>query len=189
MKDWSLYHQAVGNTPNSLVELVLRNHLGQRLRAFDLGAGNMRDAKFLLQQGFKEVTAVDEDPAAETFVVPGIDFKCQSITKYKLAKNSFDLGISCNTLLYLSFFEVSQVLEIVYKGLRPGGIFGCNLLGMNDDWVRTYNPRVSFLQLADVKVLKEKYRPLKLESTEWDALDSNGIQKHWHFWNLLFLRP
>src|ERR1700733_10115327 len=99
---WDHYHDVAGDTPNPLTVGVLSCHTGKRLAAFDLGAGNMRDAKYLLKQGFCTVTAVDMSVGCLPYVTTNILFERIAIQDWKPLPRSFDFGISCNTFFYLS---------------------------------------------------------------------------------------
>ena len=59
MKRWQSYHERAGETPNPIVVSVLKEYVHTREGALDLGAGNLRDSKFLKNQGLNRVVAVD----------------------------------------------------------------------------------------------------------------------------------
>jgi len=151
--------------------------------AVDLGAGNLRDAKYLLQQGFKRVIAVDRSQLSRDYVVPGVVLETQAIEQYVPDPQSFDLAVSCFTLFFVSSWEVHKVFDRVYQGLRPGGIFACNVLGELDDWVTCGHPVSHFTQSSvqrlrkDFTVLHEKEAKFLAER---EAGQSSAKQKYWH---------
>ena len=145
----------------------------------------MRDSKFLLRAGFEEVVAVDADPASAHYVVPGITFVGSAIQHCTLQPNSFDFGVSCNTLFFLGREDIHAVIAIAYKALRLGGIFACNMLGEKDDWVRARDPEVTAMSLDDLSRIYATYSPRELRPIEYTRTNDVGHTKHWHTWNLV----
>lgn len=182
MADWSAYHEQAGTTPNSLVVGVLEEHVKNRGVALDLGAGNLRDSVFLMGAGFKRVVAVDIKRPGE--MPRMLEFHERDIATFRPSLNMFDLAVSCNTLFYLPYDHTVGLLGRVRDSLRPDGIFACNLLGEHADWAT--NPKVSVLSASQVEHLRHTFSPVALDEVEWDAPGANGIEQHWHMWNLIF---
>lgn len=130
------YHKRVGDTPNLLVIHALKNYVTGRRASLDLGAGNLRDSKFLLSKGFARVVAVDQSEDSLAFSVPGVELHIAPIQTWKPEEGSFDFAFSCNTLFFLSREQTVNVFQNVLNGLRSGGIFACNVLGEKDSLIR-----------------------------------------------------
>lgn len=133
---WGSWYIETSKRPNPAVGDVLKSgFVPGRERALDLGAGGMADAKYLLAQGFKSVTAVDESKDAEKYVVNGIDFRCMPAQHFRGDQNAYDFAISCSMLFHLSDKEdVLRVIGNTFLALRPGGVFFFNILGPDDQY-------------------------------------------------------
>lgn len=122
------YHRA-SEHPTAFVREVLRLFNPARGAAIDLGAGNLRDAKYLLRRGFRRVVAVDNSSKVLEFDAAGVEVVIADIEEYLPGSESFDLALCHNTLYFLSKAGVERVLGNVYTYLNPGGIFAFVTLG------------------------------------------------------------
>ena len=184
MHDWSVYYDAVGNTPNSLVVGVLADYSPGRQAALDLGSGNFRDSVLLRDEGFEQVVSVDS--CEDTPPVPeGITFVQMPIEEYRPTRDTFDLIICCNTLFFVPKENVLQILSRAKEALRPSGIFAGNVLGERDGWV-SEGRKVSYFTREDMLSLQNKYKILGFGESERDAHVASGKPKHWHTKSLVF---
>jgi SAM-dependent methyltransferase len=125
---WDEYYESVGNTPNPLVVKTL-DYVKGRGAALDLGAGNMRDSAFLLEQGFGRVVAVEREVSCVVYKPEGVELRLEDIQKCEMGENQYDLVVCCNVFLHFSEAENRAILEQVLRALVPGGILVCNILG------------------------------------------------------------
>lgn len=193
MGKWTGYYNIVGERPNSLVVGILNELSIVRGSALDLGAGNLRDAKYLKREGFVRVVAVDHSPDSCMYLTRDIDeLSVSSLEEYDVAKDSFDLAIALHTLFYLSASDVTVVFQNVFDGLHGGGIFACNVLGVDDDWVVAEAPVSSFTHEA-VVALVNGFNIIRLDEITFDQPSSAGLphkpSKFWHQWNLVLQKP
>ena len=189
MISWKKYYETV-HQPNRLVRQALARYSGKKRRAFDLGAGNMRDSKYLLEQGFRTVVAIDESPDARQYASDGIVFQQIPVNKFRPQKCSYAFGISCNTLFFVPRLTAGRVVDRAYDALWPGGVFACNFLGERDEWVVSNQENVSYLRSGyDVELLRDKYDPLELVEVEEDRPTALGKPKHWHCWEMILQKP
>lgn len=183
MAKWQQYYDKVGEKPNSLV-LQAVEKTKSRQAALDLGAGNLRDSKYLLSKGFARVIAVDHLPDSREFLVDGIELHISAIECGEIAPEFYDLVICCNTFFFIDSCFVKRLFGDVLEGLRPGGIFACNVLGKEDDWVLAGNPVSSFIE-EELLSLCNGFKVI-------DGLSEvryNDGQKNWHLWSLLLQKP
>lgn len=187
MGRWDQYYQLVGERPNSLVVSVLDEYIQAREAALDLGAGNLRDAKFLrYAAGFARVVAVDHSEASLMFSTEGVELHIQSIETYEVEASTFDFVISCNTLFFLPEASVEKVFRSVFSGLRTGGVFACNVLGPKDDWVLQGAP-VSSFRRSDIRRLCKDFAVIDANPVHFDQPSPTlgRPPKHWHQWCLV----
>ena len=147
MKKWKAYYERVGKKPNSLVVETLKDFVVSRSVALDLGAGNLRDSRFMLGQGFSRVVAVDSSKESLAFKTDNIELYIMPIETFRPEMDVFDFASCCNTLFFLTPEQIVEVIQNVKKGLRSGGIFVCNVLGKEDDWVLDGRPVLSLIHI------------------------------------------
>lgn len=191
MDRWGPYRQQVSTLPNPIVVNVLSKYVTAREAALDLGAGNLRDSKFLKSTGFKRVVAVDLSPESLTFLTEGIELEICSIETYKPKANTFNFVISCNTMFFLTPEDVASVFRNIFEGLRSRGIFACNLLGPEDDWIREGRPMCSFTKESLVSICSG-FRILGMNETRDYAktMIPGGLStKFWHQWGVAVQKP
>ena len=152
MKEWKAYYERVGQKPNQLVVHALEKFVIRKDAALDLGAGNLRDSKFMIEQGFVLVVAVDSSRESLAFKTDKIELKIMPIEKFMPKKDSFDFVSCCNTLFFLTPKQIANVFQNVKEGLRSGGIFICNVLGKDDDWAFNNIPVSSFTEDSLVSI-------------------------------------
>jgi SAM-dependent methyltransferase len=184
---WKNYYDIVGDNPNGFVREVVRRHHGRKRLALDLGAGNLRDSKFLLTSGFRKVIAVERDREALLFFDTRIPLYVRPLEEFKIAAGMYDLIYSCNVLFFLDKKTIEKLFHDAWRGLRPGGILAGNAFGERDDWVRSseINPR-TYLTATDVGRLRVGFQPLLCREREYDGKTTNGEMKHWHQWSFIF---
>lgn len=178
MDKWGNYHQMVGEKPNALVAGVLKDYVRGRSAALDLGAGNLRDSKFLLNAGFKRVVAVDKSEESRFFSTPKIELHIMAIEDYEPPADTFNFVFSCNTLFFVRTSQMKRLFERVLKGLRRGGVFACNLLEEKDEWVTEGAP-VSGFSETSLAFLCDGFEVIATREVEYED-DHFTPPKFWH---------
>lgn len=186
MSKWTQYHERVAEKPNSLVVSILEKFVTGKSACIDLGAGNLRDSKFLLAQGFERVVAVDKSEESLGFISDGIELHIMPIEEYEIEKDTFDFVFSCNTLFFLAPYQIALLFRKILAGLRPGGIFTCNVLGMEDQWVVT-GGRVSAFTEPQIKALCKGFKILDIGDIKYIAESEHP--KFWHLWSIVVKKP
>jgi cyclopropane fatty-acyl-phospholipid synthase-like methyltransferase len=185
MPQWYNYYEQVGYHPNSFVARSLHEFVTGRGVALDLGAGNMRDSRYLLSHGFERVVAVDSSMDAKAYHSEGVEFCISRIEDYEIEPDTFDYVVSCNTLFYLDKESVQRLFRKVWVGLRPHGIFAGNLLGSRDDCVRSISPLFDF-EREEVEALCEGFTVRAMEEV---AQTSTFPYIMSHQWCLALQKP
>ncbi|MEK7185060.1 MAG: class I SAM-dependent methyltransferase [Patescibacteria group bacterium] len=192
MKRWERYHHQVGENPNSLVVHTLSDFVTRRESSLDLGAGNLRDSKFLKNQGFTRLVAVDNSDESLEFATEGIELHISPIEIWKPEKDTFDFAFSCNTLFFLDRLQVGEVFRNVLAGLRSGGIFACNVLGEEDGWV-AQGKQVSWFNEKQVIELCVGFEVLGISESKKNSFTLNelgySIPKLWHQISIVAQKP
>ncbi len=192
MGQWVGYHQMVGDRANSMVVGTLNDFVTRREACLDLGAGNLRDSKFLLWQGFSRVVAVDSSEDSLPFATEGIELHIMPIEQFVPEKDAFDFAFSANTFFFLSPTQIANALQNVLNGLRAGGIMAFNVLGKEDGWV-VMGEQVSSFTEESLKALCVGFEVLGVGEGRNQAkhLNSFGIleTKFWHTISIVLRKP
>lgn len=181
---WTKYQERTASgKPRSLVIDAL-SHITEKEAALDLGAGALNEAQFLLEQGFKEVVAVDLTPQFKTLSLPeGARFQYVqgSIESYDFPPGHFDLVSAQFTLPFLSKDAFERVWVGISQTLKPRGIFAGQLFGERDDW--SSDSGMTFHSKEGVEELVKEYGTVICNEREYVEKDARA--KHWHYFDLI----
>ena len=119
-----------GREPDECLVRWVEGGLVPAGKALDVGCGNGRNAIYLARRGF-EVDAIDlsstaVDWARETATNAGllVNLACQSVFDRAIAPASYDLVYDSGLFHHLLSNDRRHYVELVRRGLRPGGTFG-----------------------------------------------------------------
>jgi tellurite methyltransferase len=156
-----------------------------RESALDLGAGAMQDSKYLLEQGFMEVVAVDSEPsvAARDLQDKRAQIVISTFEEFKFPVNKFDLVNAQFSLPFTHPREFERVFNSIKQSLKEGGILVGQLFGDRDEW--TFNQDMTFLNKEEISNLLSDTEVLQMREEERDGTTAAGDEKHWHIFNLI----
>lgn len=179
---WPEYFEKTKTYPASkLLEMAFPLCL-ERQEALDLGAGALRDSKFLLSAGFKKVTATDSDPAikkyADQIPVKALSFIIKPFEKLQLPANRYDLINAQFALPFTCPPHLPELIEQIKAALKPGGIFCANFFGPKDDWAK--QPAMTFTSKTKVRQMLKGLKILLLNEKRYPAKTADGLPKNWH---------
>jgi hypothetical protein len=122
-----------------LEDIIKFFKIEDRNRAIDIGAGALREAKFLVDEGFREVVVIDYNELKEQWK-EDIDMKKVKIIKdwvedYSFEKESCELIISLNTLPWVKKDELQNVIEGIKNAFKKRGIFVGNFFATDEHMV------------------------------------------------------
>lgn len=193
--DWKGYNAAGADKPARprLVNTLDSHFVGRAGLALDLGCGSGRDAKELLQRGWR-VDAVDSDESTikslaslqrdypEKFRV--IHSRFEELphfeTRYDLVNASYSLPF-CPEEFFKDFWRN------VIGSLKPQGIISCELFGDRDEW----NDGVRKLTFFNKMQVENQFAGLDivgLEEKEWSGPTFSSATKHWHLFECIARR-
>ncbi len=199
MTDFKDYFAHASKHPNRFVVTALNYVKELSGPALDLGAGTGRDAKFLRDNGFSPVIAVEPSTAAPKKLGEGIIVVRQSAEQFleegddgRPYLDHFPLAVCENVLFFVKQKTAKQILADTYKALRPGGVMVYNVLGEKDEWVG-HREDVFPFKTHEVAELQKLY-PLvnKIHGyyrrSEQGTL-ANGTPHLWDTHNLIQYKP
>lgn len=192
MGHWDGMYAAVGEKPNTLVVTVLEKYVKERDACLDLGAGNLRDSKYLSSQGFKRVVAVDSNENVTRFQNSGVEVHISKLEAFPVEVNAYDLIFSCSTFFFLSHFRISNVLENIRRGLKSGGICAFNVLGEEDDWVVRHGG-VSAFSKQSLQQICASFNVIEIGEKKYLGHyipeNSTRVTKYWHTRTIILQKP
>ncbi len=160
----------------------------ERNEALDLGAGPLTDTKYLVEQGFKHVIAVDRSRNAESIyaTLPSdkVDYITASFEDYTFPPDTFDIVNAQFSLPFNPPDTFSEVFDRLKKSLNDGGIFVGQFFGPKDSW-KIDHPNMSFHSKDDVETLLSDMEIIQMEEVEKDEKPAVGNLKHWHIFNVI----
>lgn len=177
------YAELSRNRPPSSDVVAAVEHVAQKERALDLGAGSLRNTRYLLEQGFR-VDAIDRDPlmqeVADELQTANLHTQVADFMEFDFPVDAYDLVVAHNTLPFATPGTFPDLWSRVVASLRTGGIFCGTFFGPHDTWAHT-KPDMSFVTKDDVEHLLSGLEILSFREHEEDATDIQGNPKHWHY--------
>jgi SAM-dependent methyltransferase len=194
---WKEYYERHAYLPHtkSLEKAVEEYVTGEKV-ALDIGAGNLRDTKYLLSQGFT-VTALDSSPASTEIATalhnPELVMIEKLIRDYEFPENKFSLVNAQGILFHLPIDRLITNIDKIRKSLKEKGVFVTELLGPHDDWNISGTDK-TFLTREQLKELLKDFEIEYLDEYERDmtsdASEVTGTHelKHWHKFKIIAVK-
>jgi SAM-dependent methyltransferase len=180
------FEQTKNQPPRSLLVKALKFDLN-RDEAIDLGSGALNDSKYLLDQGFKHVSALDKEPVAEEIAkeLPKEKFTyiISDFESYNFPVNRFDLVNAQYALPFIKPKAFENVFHSIIASIKTNGILVGQLFGNRDEWKDKEN--MSFHTLEQTKVILSDFNILYFEEEEKDKPTAAGAMKHWHVFHFI----
>jgi SAM-dependent methyltransferase len=187
---WARYYR---DTAGKLQSPLLQKALGfvlDRDAALDLGAGALRDTKFLLENGFKKIVAVDADASFLDKVTalhdPRVEGHVSTFDAFTYEVSAYDLVNAQWALPFSPPHTFTETFLKIKTSLKLGGIFVGQFFGLNDEWnVEENKKRMIFLSGEQVHDLLDDVEVITLSESEKDGLTASGKAKHWHVYYVI----
>ena len=168
--------------PRELLKDALA-HVAHKGTALDLGAGALMDSKYLLEQGYDHVVALDADPVsaryAEEVHSEHFSFVQSTFQDFEFLPDTFDLINAQRSLPYVGREEFDSIFSSVKSALKSEGILCAVIFGDRNSHslpamtpVKLSRPQVEEL-LSDLEVIM-------LDENEEDKLTTMGSPLHSH---------
>lgn len=173
---WKQYQERTKDEPPSPMLVQALRYVRQRNHALDFGAGGLKDSKYLVEQGFDRVLAVDGE-----FHVPHVNEHIQYIEgrfeESQFISEWFDLINAQAALPFIQLEHFPTMWNQLKESLVPGGIFVGQFFGMlSDPPIKGAN----YFAPDYVDILLSRYQVLKLKEKEFEE---DG--RHWHVYNFI----
>jgi SAM-dependent methyltransferase len=101
---------------------------GYDLSVLDVGCGGGRIIGYHLDRGayLSEIVGIDANTQSLEIArdrYPGVSFEEETIQGLDIGENTLDLVTAVLSLRYLNNVELSEFMQKISKGLKPGGLF------------------------------------------------------------------
>jgi len=145
------------------------SYINAESRILDLGCGSGRDAKYFSSKGY-EVIGVDgsKELCKHAANFSGCEIYCKLFSEIDYYRE-FDAVWACASLLHIAKNDINNIIKLVTKSLKPGGIFfSCYKYGEKEEirGERYYNDYTEAeiykqfydneLDVIDVKITDDK---------------------------------
>lgn len=188
METWGEYIQKTRNTGPRPLLIKALNFVQSKGEALDLGPGALNDSRYLLDQGFQHVTAVDKGNLVQEIInqLPKdkFGFIAACFEDFDFPESRFDLINAQYSLPFIGPARFNEVLEQIKKALKTGGIFTGQLFGNRDGW-NTPGRQMTFCSNQQVANLFSGMEIIELIEEEKDEKPVVGGLKHWHIFHFI----
>ena len=173
----------------------IREHLikatsfcSKRDSALDLGSGTFIESKFLIENGFGVVVAIDNSieskKLAQIYLNNKLDFRNISFNEYYYPKNTFNLINAQFSLPFYGKDNFTDFVDKIINSLKPEGVFVGQFFGVKDSW-NVSESKLIFHTKEEVLNIFLDFEILEFEEEEKDELASDGNLKHWHIFHFI----
>ena len=190
---WSAYYQAAINKPLHPLFLTLEPYLPDSGNAIDLGCGVGHAVVWLANKGW-QVDAVDGHEEALRIVASRLGEEEKSrvqliqerLEDVRIEPATYDVVIAAFSLFFIESREAFlNTWAEIQSGLKPGGYFLGEFLGLNDDW----SDRCLVNSRSEVEGFLSKLETVHFEEVDQDGETSVGVDKHWHIFHVIARKP
>ena len=185
---WTEYYENTKETPPSELLRQALSFVHERGVAMDLGAGGLKDTRFLLDEGFETVIAVDGQPEvralAETIQDDRLEVVIELFAQLRLDPDSLDLVNAQFSLPFSGPDDLELVLDRIKRALKSGGVFNGQLFGDRDQWSEV-DRGIAFVTEASERELFSDMELLSFREIDEDGRLASGHGNRWHYFDII----
>lgn len=185
---WKKFFELTANKPPSALLVEALPQVKEKKNALDLGAGALKDTRYLLEQGFEKVTIVDSSSRTQEFASqlgdPRIECFTNTFFEFQYPVERYDLVNAEFALPFDSPSTFAQTFEKIKSSIKKHGIFTGQLFGEHDEW-NTPGRSMTFQTKYEAYKLLEGLEILKFSEIEVDGKTADQKPKHWHYFNII----
>lgn len=184
---WRKYVENTKEKPPRPLLVEALPYVVQRNNVLDVGSGALNDSRFLLREGFKHITAVDQAPVAQDIAesLPKDKFKyvISRVEDVDLSQECYDLINAQLSLPFINPGMFDKTFSKLISSLKKDGVFSGQFFGVNDGWNK--NPDMTFLTKHKTLELLAGLEVLHFKEIEIDKNTAAGEMKHWHIFDFI----
>ncbi|MDP4000644.1 MAG: class I SAM-dependent methyltransferase [bacterium] len=188
IRDWQKYFQLTKDRPPSVLLQKAVGFVVTKNLALDLGAGGLKDSKYLLEQNFKKVVAVDQEQIPSEMIdlldKTRFQFIRSSFDKFIFPVKTVDLINAQFSLPFVSQNDFDAVWSNIINALSPKGVFVGQFFGIRDEW-NSGELDMTFHTIEQVRGLVKDLGTIEFSEEEKEKPLANGDLKHWHIFHII----
>lgn len=188
MSDWCTYYKTHAvrapreQTKRAAALCVDKEH------ALDLGAGTLIESVFLLENGFKKVTAVDSSEETKGFA-EGLDserftLEVSAYQDFVFLRNAYDFINAQYALPFHGPDNFEDFIERIKDSIKLKGFFVGQFFGINDDWHKGGRD-LAFQTKEEAMELLSGLEIIEFNEEEKEGQTALGKAKHWHLFHFI----
>lgn len=183
--NWEQYYKNTEERPPRKLLIETMPYVSSKDFALDLGAGALQDSKYLIENGFSKVIAIDSEKtvAEQNIKNSKIEVVITPFESFNFPKNKFDLVNAQYSLPFTNPDKFYDVFQSIINSLKENGIFAGQLFGDRDDWRK--DTKMTFLTKEEVKKLFDGVEIIKLDEKEGAGKTATGKDKYWHIFDFI----
>jgi tellurite methyltransferase len=185
-KGWGEYYEITKNNPPSDLLIKALQYVTTKERAIDIGAGALKDTRYLLEQGFI-VTAIDISAAiaeyAQKLENSNLSYQVTSFDTFDFPETAYDIANASYALPFNSPDTFHSMFTAVKNSLKKGGVFCGQFFGIHDEW--SSRRKMTFHTKEQVEELLKDMEIVSLEEVDQEGQMENGTTKHWHIFHVI----
>jgi tellurite methyltransferase len=186
---WADYVKKTKNRPVRPLLVESMAYVKKKDEALDLGAGALNESRYLLERGFRHVTAMDQKLLAEEIAkfLPKdkLTYVQATFDNFDFPQNRFDMVNAQYSLQFHSPEGFDVLFEKIKCSLLSSGIFVGQLFGVRDGWKDSDME----INLHNKKEIEEMLSPMEviklLEVEKDDRSVTRSAIKHWHYFDII----
>lgn len=187
---WSKYHELTDSgerTPDRLTKRAVE-YVSEKNLAIDLGAGNLRNTRFIADSGFKHVIAYDGSPSVANMVEKSdkesdkeiITTDIRKFEDFDYPPETFDLIFSRKSLNFINPQNFDATFSKILASAKPDGIVAITMFGDKDPW-NDDKIKMTFKSLDELKAYFKEWEIIIEAEREVDDLTSKDEPKRSHY--------
>ena len=189
---WEVYARKAADRPPRPLLVEALTLTEARSAAIDLGAGALTDTRYLLEQGFAQVTALDlaanAQATADSFPPDRFTYAISSFEDFDFPVAAYDVINAHYALPFIHPEQFGRVFAAILAALKPGGLLVGQLFGDQDSWAGTRG--MTFHSETSARDLLAGTELLRFDvENDPDSKTLSGKAKHWHAFHLIARRP
>ncbi len=204
--DWSRYLQFTCEARFSALALEALPFVKEQNLALDIGAGAMPDSRFMLEQGFRRVVAIDASPAAQKYATEVAEKFGASRFSFENVRFSDFSGYEVETydyvhanysLPYHGKDGFTKLMDAVTQSVKLDGVFSGIFFGNEDGWKNTPEKiELPFLSQAEIEPFFRDFDFISLQEKKLNGHIRGGEgltnedtrPKFWHIFKVIARR-
>ncbi len=184
---WAEYCEATKDFPPRDLTVKALEYVHAKDRALDLGPGAMNESRFLLENGFAFVTAVNIDPPKGNAVVSEriaqfpndrFEFVVSAFDKFDFEPDMYDLINAQRSLPFNPPKTFDRMFTSLLASLKPGGILTGCFFGVEHKWRN--NRKMTFVTRERAGELLKDCEIVLFTEHQRPHDESETANPHWH---------